>query len=89
MTLGNSRVMFGIRNEMTRSIKTHFLSDKAFSRDLWTCMSCKTKICSISHAKICPFYAHLRLKYANLDEDDQLVEYFKEIIKIRDEIQDE
>ena len=81
--------MFGLRSEMTRSIKTNFFNDKDYSRQLWTCFSCREKIDSIIHAKNGNFYAHLRQKYDNLDQDDQLVEYFKEVLKMRDEIQEE
>ena len=85
MTLENSRVNFGLRNQMTRTIQSHFSSDKAYSKELWTCRDCKSKIDSIFHAKNCIFFENLRQKYPNLDSDDQLVEYFKEIIKIRDD----
>ena len=85
MTLENCRVMFSLRSQMTRTIMTHFSSDKGYENELWTCISCKSKIDSIFHAKNCLFYSNLRQKYPNLESDDQLVEYFKEILKIRDD----
>ena len=41
---------------------------------------------SIFHVKNCLFYHNFRQKYPNLEaDDDQLVEYFKEIIKMRED----
>ena len=85
MTLENCRVMVGLKSHMTRSIKTHYSSDKDYAKDLWTCTSCRSKIDSIFHAKNCLSYAFLREKYPNLDCDDQLVGYFKDILKMRDD----
>ena len=85
MTLENSRVMFGLRSKMTRTIKTHYSHEKAFNNELWNCMGCNSKIDSIFHVKNCLFYHNFRQKYPNLEaDDDQLVEYFKEIIKMRE-----
>ena len=88
MTLENSRVMFSLKSKMTRSIKTHYSSDKGYASDLWNCAQCENQIDSVSHLKICPFFAPLRQKY-DLQCDFQLTEYFKEILKIRDEAQAE
>ena len=85
MTLENCRVMFGLRSKMTRTIKTHFFSDMEYAKSLWTCTSCESKIDTIFHVKNCPFYAKIRQNYPNLDCDDQLVQYFKDIIKLRDD----
>ena len=34
MTLENCRVMFGLRNKMTRTIQTHYSSDKGYEKEL-------------------------------------------------------
>ena len=86
MTLENCRVMFGLRSKMTRTIKTHFFSDKEYAKSLWLCTFCESKIDTIFHAKNCIFFGTNKAKkYQNLDCDDQLVEYFKDIIQMRDD----
>ena len=84
MTLENCRVMFGLRSKMTRTIKTHFFSDKEYAKSLWLCTFCESKIDTIFHAKNCIFLAKIRQKYQNLDCDDQLMGLFKDILKNRD-----
>ena len=34
MTIENCRVMFGLRNKMTRTIQTHYSSDKGYEKEL-------------------------------------------------------
>ena len=77
--------MFGLRSKMTRTIQTHYSSDKEYAKGLWTRISSGSKIDSIFHVENCISYENLRQKYPNLDNEDQLVEYFKDIIKMRDD----
>ena len=83
MKLEDCRMMFSLKAEMTKSVKTHFFSDPNFARELRTCQNCQ-KIYSISHIKICPFYAHLREKL-DVKCDVQLTQNFKEVLKLRGE----
>ena len=70
---------------MVRKIAMNFMSDKHYSANLWTCPhpNCSARD-SQAHLRWCPGYAHLRAGL-DLDQDIDLVNYFREVIRLREE----
>ena len=84
MSLRDSRTMFRIRSSMI-NVKMNRKSDKKFANDLWKCDYCKS-LDSQSHILWCPAFSPLR-EGKSLDCDRDLVKYFQEVMRIRDEHQ--
>ena len=84
MSLRDSRTMFRIRSSMI-NVKMNRKSDKKFANDLWKCDYCKS-LDSQSHILWCPAFSSLR-EGKSLDCDRDLVKYFQEVMRIRDEHQ--
>ena len=82
--LSEARDKFRLRSFMTRTVKLNFVSDKKFAAEEWSCWHC-TKIDSQTHIRICPAYQHLR-DNKDLDKDHDLVVYFREVIKLREDM---
>ena len=82
--LSEARDKFRLRSFMTRTVKLNFVSDKKFAAEEWSCWHC-TKIDSQTHIRICPAYQHLR-DDKDLDKDHDLVVYFREVIKLREDM---
>ena len=82
---------FSIVSETVRTIKSHFYSDKAFASDLWKCQNCAEpqSIDSIIHLRNCKSFANLRQRYNIEKNDTDLVAYFKEIVRLRNNAQPE
>ena len=57
-------------------------SDKAYDEKLWKCDYCKN-LDSQSHILWCPAFSPLR-EGKSLSNDQDLVEYFKNVMKIRE-----
>ena len=67
----------------------NFTHDKRFARTGWWCR-CREEREEEEHVKDrCPMYDDLREKYTDLDDDDQLVNFFQEMLDRRDEIDEE
>ena len=81
LTLEQARTKFAIDSKMLMTVKSHFPSDKGNMEELWKCNQC-TRVDSIRHLKICPFFADLR-EDKDLNKDEDLIKYFEEIIQIR------
>ena len=60
----------------------NFASDKQYAADLWSCWHC-THIDSQPHITICSAYQKFR-ENKNLDNDHDVVNYFWDVIKLRD-----
>ena len=80
--LSEARDKFRIRSFMTRTVKSNFSSDKRYMSELWSCWHCPN-IDSQAHIRVCPAYQKLREK-KDLDNDRDLVNYFREVIQMRD-----
>ena len=80
--LSEARDRFRLRSFMTKTVKSNFSSDRKYMADLWSCWHCP-KVDSQTHIKVCPAYQMLR-QDKNLDNDHDLVSYFREVIKMRD-----
>ena len=71
---------------MTRLVKMNFPSDAGYKSDLWSCWHCPS-IDTQSHIRHCPAYQHLR-ENKDLDNDQDLVRYFQQVIQMREALQD-
>ena len=70
------------RSNMT-NVKWNKRSDKQNQKSLWKCEECGN-IDTQSHIVWCPSFASLR-EGKSLDNDADLVRYFQEVLKIREE----
>ena len=80
--LSEARDKFRLRSFMTRTVKTNFSSDRQFAADLWSCWHCP-KVDSQTHIRVCPAYQQFR-DNKDLDNDHDLVSYFRQVIQLRD-----
>ena len=90
MNLGQARMMFSIQTKTTRTVKSHCMSDKKFATELWKCSANCDKIDSIQHiAFACPQYEHLKKNRDIENNDIDLVNFFQDVVKLRNETQPE
>ena len=82
MNMSEARMFYKIRTKMVKA-KMNFSSDYKNRATLWKCDSCCRSIDTQAHIKICPAYEHLR-EGKSLDCDKDLVQYFKEVLSIRE-----
>ena len=74
--------MLELCSNMTNT-KMNQQSDRENARLLWKCSECGN-VDAQSHIVWCPFFAQLR-EGKSLDNDADLVSYFKEVFKVREE----
>ena len=86
MSMQNARTNFRIRSKMI-DVKMNQRSDKANAKKLWKCSECGN-VDSQSHIVWCPFFATLR-EGKSLESDLDLVKYFQEVLKIREDRRNE
>ena len=67
---------------MTKTVKMKFPSDAGYRKDLWKCYHCPN-IDTQSHIRYCPAYEKFR-NDKDLDNDQDLVKYFREVIDMRE-----
>ena len=84
LKLCDARTMFRIRTSMMPS-QFNMKNNPKFASKLWKCDSCQ-RIDSQSHILWCPFVAPLRER-KDVQNDTDLVEYFKEVFEIREEME--
>ena len=86
MKLRDARTYFRIRGNMIMT-KINMKNDKKFSDELWRGDDCQSMD---SHAHIiwCPVFAPLR-EGKDLKKDSDLVNYYQQVIKIREERENE
>ena len=82
MSMTDARTNFRIRSNMT-NVKWNKRSDKQNQKSLWKCEECGN-IDTQSHIVWCPSFASLR-EGKSLDNDADLVRYFQEVLKIKEE----
>ena len=82
MSLRKARTKFRIRSRMI-GVKMNKKSDKKYANELWRCDFCQS-IDSQAHIVWCPAFAPLR-EGKNLHDDEDLVDYFENVMKIRNE----
>ena len=84
MNLRNSRTMFRTRSSMLKNVKLNQKSNPKYAAALWKCDDCMS-LDSQSHIIWCPAYAPLR-EGKNLYDDMDLVTYFQQVLKIREDM---
>ena len=82
MSMMDARLLFRIRCK-TNDIKMNQQSNKTFAKQLWKCSECGN-IDTQSHVLWCPYFASLR-EGKSLDNDLDLINYFKQVFKIRED----
>ena len=92
----DARLMFKLRTKMTPTVQMNFVSDDTFKKNFWTCSGCSEpnntalqlqgKRDTQSHILYCPGYSDLRTGL-NLEWDADLVQYFKNAIRHRMNLQ--
>ena len=80
-SLEDTRLLFRIRTRMV-DLKANFKNKPAYRNDGWTCEGCKKEVESNGHVMSCQAYEHVR-QGKDLGSDKGLVEFFKEVLKIR------
>ena len=68
-------------------IAMNYKGDPIYTRNHWKCQDCFTPDTQ-EHIIRCPSYQHLRMG-KDLASDKDLVEYFRKVLSIRDQIDDE
>ena len=86
LRLSNARLKFRIRTKMVEKIAFNYSSDAKYVNRLWQCTHCEC-IDSQAHVLTCVGYQHLR-EGKNLASDSDLVSYFRDVISLRDKLED-
>ena len=86
LRLNNARLKFRIRTKMVEKIAFNFSSDPIHVNMLWQCTHCDS-MDSQSHVLTCAGYRQLR-EGKDLGNDNDLVSYFRDVISLRDKIED-
>ena len=84
MKMNDARLNFALRSRMVKC-KMNYFNDPKYRAEMWRCDSCRTRIDSQSHILYCPAYQKLR-EGKNLNSDQDIVTYFREVLKIRNEL---
>ena len=85
MNLAEARTFFRIRTKMI-ICKMNQSSDRANKESLWRCEDCGY-VDTQSHIIHCPAYKALR-EGKSLDSDGDVVAYFREVLKLREDDND-
>ena len=81
MSMHDARMNFSLRSRMF-NCKMNYLNNPKYKAELWRCDSCESLIDSQSHILYCPAYQQLRVG-KSLSSDQDVVNYFKEVLEIR------
>ena len=84
LSLDQARVKFRERAKCLRTCKLHYPSDWLNIKTMFKCRHCEDIDSGDGHWKTCSGYKHLR-DNKNLDDISQLISYYQEVIKMRDE----
>ena len=82
LNLGKARTKFAIDTSMLKTVKSNFASDRKYEDDMWQCEQC-SRVDSIRHLIRCPFFAELRVDKDLKNNNEDIVEYFQEIVRYR------
>ena len=83
LKMNDARIKFSLRSKMTRTVQMNFSNDRKYADNLWQCSGCGC-IDSQLHLLWCDGYKNLR-EGKDLSSDRDLVEYYRLIMKHRDE----
>ena len=84
MSMHDARLLFRIRSK-TNDVRMNQQSDKNNAMNLWKCSECGN-IDTQSHVMWCPYFATLR-EGKSLENDEDLLAYFREVFRIREDLQ--
>ena len=82
LNVDDARMLFKIRSNMVPSIQMNFPNDKTFTSNMWLCVGCKVCLDTQTHVTLCKSYESTRTGL-DLSQDRDLVEYFRNIVKLR------
>ena len=82
MSMIDARMLFRIRCK-TNDLQMNQQNNKIYAKNLWKCSECGN-IDTQSHVLWCPYFASLR-EGKSMDNDLDLVNYFKQVFKIRED----
>ena len=87
--ISNVRQMFKTRYGLL-PFAGNYSKDKRFARTEWLC-KCGEAREEESHllSGVCEIYGEIRDKYSNLNDDNQLVDFFNEVLAQRDKLEEE
>ena len=84
LSLEQARIKFRERAQCLKTCKTHYPSDWSNIKSMFKCLHCDEIDAGASHWITCQGYQHLR-QSKDLEDTAQLVGYYQDIIKLRDE----
>ena len=79
----DSRIIFQSKSKMMRTVKMNYKNNPKYIQANWSCSGCSL-VDSMEHLLWCDSYSHLRVGL-NLDNDNDLAGYYRNILKIRAE----
>ena len=86
LNLPDARLKFALRSKMTKTVQMNYKGEPKFIRNGWKCQGCNIPDTQ-DHILRCPCYQELRVG-KNLQNDKDLVEYFRKVIQLRDKCDD-
>ena len=81
LNLKDARLKFQIRAQCVKTCRTMYPSDERNIKAQFVCIFCP-KLDILSHWRKCPKFEFLR-KNRNFSEEEELLQYYHEVIKIR------
>ena len=81
LNIADARLKFALRTCMTKTIQANYKGDPEFRANNWKCQECQV-LDTQDHVVRCPVYLNLRTG-KDLENDKDLVEYFRKVINIR------
>ena len=77
----DSRIIVQSKSKMMRTVKMNYKNNPKYIQANWTCSGCSL-VDIMEHLLWCDSYSHLRVGL-NLDNDNDLAGYYRNILKIR------
>ena len=83
LNLPDARLKFSLRIKMTKTVQMNFKGNPRYVKNGWKCLECNTSDTQ-DHIVRCRSYQDIRIG-KDLNSDKDLVDYFREVIKMRGE----
>ena len=84
MNIADARLKFAIRSKMTKSVMMNFKGVSEYEKKGWKCDTCG-ELDTQEHITMCPAFKELRADKV-LNNDKDIVEYFRQVIQIRESL---
>ena len=92
LTLTEARVKFAVITQQLRSVRMNQMNNADYARLSWCCVHCalagQLSPDSQAHITWCPSYQYLR-EGKNLQDDKDLVAYFRSVLQLRDALENQ